>query len=347
MQTHKQHFGTTDEGQDVQLYTLTNDSGMSVQIMNYGGIIKSLIVPDRHGNGGDIVLGFDHFEDYLHQNAYIGAIIGRMCNRIGGAKFELDGVTYPVTANAGKFQLHGGLKGFDQKIWEADTFRETDAVSLSLHYVSPDGEEGYPGNLDVKAIYTLKNDNTFHMSFSATTDKPTPVNLTNHSYFNLAGEGGGTIYDHELMLGADLFTSVNEDYIPTGELSPVKGTDLDFTEPHYIGERIHNLYMGYDNNYAVRKQPGMPGLIASVYEPISGRQMEVFTTEPGVQLYTSNWFDGSLAGKGGKIYGKHSAFCLETQHFPDSPNQPRFPTVILRPGEMFRSQTIWKFGIKK
>jgi aldose 1-epimerase len=346
MKIIRQHFGITAEGLEVQLYTLANDKGMTVQITNYGGIVKSIVVPDKNGNGGDIVLGFDHLEDYLHQNVYLGAIIGRICNRLGGAKFELDGVIYPVTANGGTFQLHGGLKGFDQKVWDAVTFTETDSINLSLHYLSPDGEEGYPGNLDVTAIYSLKNDNSLHLRFIANSDKPTPVNLTNHSYFNLAGEGSGSIYDHELELEADFFTDVNEDYIPTGELLPVKGTDLDFTEPHRLGERIHNLYMGYDNNYAVRKKSGFPGLIARVREPISGRQMKVYTTAPGVQLYTSNWFDGSLAGKGGKIYGKHAAFCLETQHFPNSPNQPLFPSIILRPGETYRSHTIWKFGVK-
>lgn len=346
MQINKQFFGNTEEGEEVELFTLSNGRGITVQITNYGGIVKSLIVPDRHGKGGDIVLGFDHLSDYLHQDVYFGAIIGRMCNRIGGAEFVLDGVTYPLSVNAGESQLHGGFKGFDQKVWGAGLSQDIGSVSLSLHYVSPDGEEGYPGTLDVKAIYTLKNDNSLHLSFAATTDKPTPVNLTSHSYFNLAGEGMGTIYDHQLEIVADYFTHADKYHIPTGELTPVKGTALDFTEPHSLGERIHNLNMGYDNNYAVRKQTDIPSRIARIYEPVSGRQMEVYSTEPGVQLYTANWFDGSLLGKGGKVYEKHSAFCLETQHFPDSPNQPFFPNVILRPGETFRSHTIWKFGIK-
>ena len=346
METGKQYFGTTAEGADVDLYTLTNDCGMTVQITNYGGIVKSIVVPDRNGNSDDIVLGFDSFDGYLHQDAYIGAIIGRVCNRIGGAKFMLGGIIYPVTPNGGTYQLHGGEMGFNRKIWDAEMFRENDALCLSLHYLSPDGEEGYPGNLDVRAIYKLTNDNTLHLHFEATTDKPTPVSLTNHSYFNLAGESAGTIYDHELILSADFFTAVNEDYIPTGELLPVKGTDLDFTESHRIGERIGNLCMGYDNNYVVRSHGDSPGLIAMVYEPGTGRQMEVYSSEPGVQLYTSNWFDGSLKGKDGKIYGKHAAFCLETQHFPDSPNQPGFPSVILRAGETYRSETIWKFGVR-
>lgn len=346
MKISQQYFGKLADGQEVQLFTLVNDKGMCVEISNYGGTVKSILVPDRNGNFDDIVLGFDTLDGYQQQDAYIGAIIGRMCNRIGDAKFQLDGVTYPVTANAGAFQLHGGFKGFDKKVWEATEIRETDTVSLHLHFLSPDGEEGYPGNLDVTAIYTLNNDNMLQVRFEATSDKPTPVNLTNHSYFNLAGAGSGPVYDHELMIDADLFTSVDANYIPTGKLAPVMGTDLDFSEPHKIGERIHNLYVGYDDNYALRKKTGITGLIACVYEPVSGRQLEVFTSEPGVQLYTSNWFDGSLSGKGGKKYIKHSAFCLETQHYPDSPNQPAFPSVILRPGEIFRSQTIWKFGTK-
>jgi aldose 1-epimerase len=346
MQISKQYFGVMPEGQVVHLFTLSNNNGMAVQILNYGGIVKSIIVPDRHKNASDIVLGFDDLDGYLRQDAYIGAIIGRMCNRIGGAAFMLDGLKYPVTANAGTFQLHGGFIGFDKQVWDAETIRDSDSVSLVLRYTSSDGEEGYPGNLEVKATYSLTNDNSLQLHFEAFTDKPTPVNLTNHSYFNLAGEGMGTIYDHELTLGAGLFTVVNENYIPTGVLAPVQGTDLDFTQPHRIGERIKNLFMGYDNNYAVSSYTGNLCLVANVFEPVSGRQMELFSTEPGVQLYTSNWFDGSLSGKGGKLYKKHSAFCLETQHFPDSPNQPMFPSVILRPGETFRSQTIWKFGVK-
>lgn len=346
MQVNKQYFGTMADGRDVELYTLANDKGMTVQVMNYGGIVKSLVVPDRYGKGGDIVLGFDRLDDYLHQQFYMGAIIGRVCNRIGGAEFVLEGLTFPVTANAGIFQLHGGFTGFDRKLWEAVTSAEPDSASVSLHYVSKDGEEGYPGNLDVTAIYTLRNDNSLQLRFEATSDKPTPVNLTNHSYFNLAGEGSGSIYEHELTLNADFITSVNADNIPTGEMVAVKGTDFDFTQTHRLGERIHHLQNGYDNNYVLRMTSGIPGLMASMYEPLSGRQMQVYTSEPGVQFYTPDWPDISFLGKGGKRYGKHSAFCLETQHFPDSPNQPLFPSVILRPGQVFKSQTSWKFEIR-
>ena len=346
MKVDKQHFGTLADGQDVQLYTLANDEGMTVQIMSYGGIVKSLVVPDRYGKGGDIVLGFDRLDDYLHQHFYMGAIIGRVCNRIGGAEFVLDSVRYPVSANAGTCQLHGGLMGFDRKVWEAVTFAEPDSASVSLHYVSEDGEEGYPGNLDVTAIYTLKNDNSLQLRFEATSDKPTPVNLTNHNYFNLAGEGSGSICDHELTLNADFITRVNADNIPTGQMVPVKGTDFDFTQTHRLGERIHNLQTGYDNNYVLRMTPGITGPMASMYEPVSGRMMQVYTSEPGVQLYTPDWPDIGHLGKGGKRYGKHSAFCLETQHFPDSPNRPLFPSVILRPGQKFKSETIWKFAIR-
>ena len=346
MQVDKQYFGTLADGKDVQLYTLANDKGMTVQITNYGGIVKSFIVPDRHGKGGDIVLGFDHLDDYLLQPFYMGAIIGRVCNRIGGAKFVLDGNTCPVTANAGTYQLHGGFMGFDRKVWEAVASAEPGSASLSLRYISVDGEEGYPGNLDVTAIYTLKNDNSLQLRFEATSDKPTPVNLTSHSYFNLAGEGAGSICDHELTIDADFITSVNADSIPTGEMLKVKGTEFDFREKHRLGERIHHLETGYDSNYVLRITPGILDLIAIIYEPVSGRQMKVYTSEPGVQLYTPDWPDGSLLGKGGKWYGKHAAFCLETQHFPDSPNQPLFPSVILRPGQKFKSQTIWKFEIR-
>jgi aldose 1-epimerase len=345
MMIEKEKFGNTTDGQNVDLYTLRNDNGITVKITNFGGIIKSLYVPDRNADIADIVLGFDNLAGYLGEHPYFGAIVGRMCNRLAGAGFTLDGKSYQVSANAGKFQLHGGYNGFDKKVWEANNIEEKDAASVVLRYLSRDGEEGYPGNLDVEVVYKLSNDNTLQIQYSATTDKPTPVNLTNHSYFNLAGEGSGLVYDHELMLFADNYTLLDEDCIPTGKILSVKGTDLDFTEPHRIGERINNLNMGYDQNYVVRCQTGEIGIVAIVKEPVSGRKMEVFSTQPGVQLYTANWFDGKLAGKKGKYYKKHSAFCLETQHFPDSPNHAEFPSVILRPGETFVSKTVFKFGI--
>jgi aldose 1-epimerase len=344
MQISKQRFGAAVDGQEVDLFTLSNDRGIKAKITNYGGIITSLLVPDRKGNTGDIVLGFDTLDGYLGEHPYFGAIIGRMCNRVGGAKFVLDGKIYSISANSGSNQLHGGFFGFDKKVWRANTFIKEDSVSLTLCYLSPDGEEGYPGNLDITAVYTLNNDNELRIQFSATTDKPTPVNLTNHSYFNLAGEGHGLVYDHKLLINADHYTKLDKDSVPTGELVPITGTDFDFNEFHRIGERIHNLDFGYDHNFVLLKPSGVCGLIALASEPSSGRKMEVYSTEPGVQLYTANWFDGKLAGKGGKYYEKHSAFCLETQHFPDSPNHPEFPSVILRPGEIYKSDTVFKFN---
>lgn len=343
MQISKQRFGAVDR-QEVDIFTLSNDQGITAKITNYGGIITSLLVPDRNGNTGDIVLGFDTLESYLGAHPYFGAIIGRMCNRVGGAKFVLDGKTYNVSANHDSYQLHGGFSGFDKKVWLANPHKREDSVSLILRYLSPDGEEGYPGNLDVTAVYTLNNDNELKIQFSATTDNPTPVNLTNHSYFNLAGAGCGLVYDHKLLINAGYYTKLDENSIPTGELVPVTGTDLDFIEFHCIGERIHNLDMGYDHNFVLQIPTGANELIAVVTEPMGGRKMEVYSTQPGVQLYTANWFDEKLSGKGGKYYEKHSAFCLESQHFPDSPNRPEFPSVILRPGEIYKSETVLKFS---
>jgi aldose 1-epimerase len=344
VEIRKQRFGITGGGQEVDLFTLGNDQGIVVKITNYGGIITSLSVPDRNGNPGDIVLGFDNLEEYLGEHPYFGAIIGRICNRLSKAKFVLDGKSFLVSANRETFQLHGGFEGFDKKVWEAKPIEEVDYVSLELKYLSPDGEEGHPGNLNVTVDYRLSNTNEFRIFISAATDKPTPINLTNHSYYNLAGEGSGTVYGHELMINADYFTRLDHDYFPTGEIAAVSGTDLDFIVPRTIGERIHNLNKGYDHNYVLRKPTGALDLIATVREPVFGRQMEIFSTEPGMQLCTANWFDGKLAGKGGKFYEKHSAFCMETQHFPDSPNHPEFPSVFLRPGEIFNSETILKFS---
>jgi aldose 1-epimerase len=344
MKIEKHKFGNTADGRQIDKYIMSNKKGMLVHIINYGGIITSLFIPDRYGVSEDIVLGFDGPEGYLGEHPYFGAIVGRMCNRLAGAKFELDGTTYNVSANAGKFQLHGGFNGFDKKIWDIVPVTGNETLSLELHYISADGEEGYPGNLDVKVIYTLTNDNELRIKFSATTDKPTPVNLTNHSYFNLAGEGNGNVYDHELFLRAANYTLLDDDCIPTGRIVPVSETPLDFIEPHRIGERIDKMGMGYDHNYVLENHLVKHEPAAIVKEPLYGRKMEVFTTEPGVQLYTANWFDGKLRGKGGKQYEKHSAFCLETQHFPDSPNHAEFPPVILRPGETFESETVLKFG---
>jgi aldose 1-epimerase len=277
--------------------------------------------------------------------AYFNCIIGRTCNRIGGAKFLIDGVEYKVSANFGDFQLHGGYQGFHLKLWDALPFETDENVGLELKYFSADGEEGFPGNLTVKAIYSLNNANEISLELFVVTDKPTPVNLTNHAYFNLGGEGSGDILSHELQILADKYAITDSNSIPTGEIASVAGTPFDFTEPHKIGERITQLYKGYDNNFVLRNQTNNLELASRVNDPISGRVLEVFTTEPGVQLYTSNWFDGTLIGKSGKPHTNHCAFCLETQHYPDSMNHPEFPNVILRPGEEYKSQTVWKFSV--
>lgn len=339
-----EHFGFLPNQREAFLYTLSNDTGIVLKITNYGGTVVSLEVPDKKGLNEDVVLRMSDFKGWLENPAYFNCIVGRTCNRIGGAKFSIDGVEYKVSANQGEYQLHGGYSGFHLKLWDALPFETTNKVGLELKYLSVDGEEGFPGNLAVRAIYTLNNSNEISLEFLAETDKPTPVNLTNHAYFNLGGEGSGEIYAHELQLFADKYTVTDSNCIPTGEIAHVAGTPFDFTEPHKIGERIKQLYKGYDNNFVLNNQSGQLALAAKVLEPESGRILEVFTTEPGVQLYTSNWFDGTMTGKCGKPHTNHSAFCLETQHYPDSMNQPGFPNVILRPGEEFRSQTIWKFS---
>jgi len=345
MQISTQHFGFLPDGKEVKCFRIANEKGIIMELSDYGGTIISLIVPDKEGNPADIVLGYPNWEEWKTNDFYFNCLIGRTCNRIGGAKFLLDGKEYKVSANQGEFQLHGGFEGFHLKLWEATPFENEESAGLILEYQSVDGEEGFPGNLKVKAIYTLNNENEIEISFTATTDKPTPVNLTNHGYFNLGGEGSGDIYSHQLAIYADQITETNENSIPTGRLTAVAGTAFDFTRPKAIGERIGELAVGYDDNYVLWNQSGELSLAARTFEPKSGRMLEVFTTEPGVQLYTSNWFDGSRLGKSGKPHLKHCAFCLETQHFPDSMNHPEFPDVILRPGEEFKSTTIWKFSI--
>jgi aldose 1-epimerase len=345
MQIISEHFGFLPYQREALLFTLSNDKEIVVKITNYGGTIVSLFVPDKKGLLSDIVLGMNTWEGWIKNPAYFNCIVGRTCNRIGGARFSIDGFEYKVSDNQGGFQLHGGHEGFHLKLWEASTFKTEDKVGLELKYLSQDGEEGFPGNLEVKAVYTLNNENELSLEFSAKTDKATPVNLTNHGYFNLSGEGSGEIFDHELLLLADSYTVTDSNCIPTGEIAPVAGTPFDFTEPHQIGERIDQLYKGYDNNFVLRNQSGRLALAAIVKDPKSGRILEVYTTEPGIQLYTSNWFDGSLTGKCGKPHTSHTAFCLETQHYPDSMNHPEFPNVILRPGEEFTSQTTWKFKV--
>lgn len=337
-------FGHTKDNKEVLLYTFENDNGIKVKISNYGGTIISLIVPDRNGLMADVILGLPTWEEWILNPAYFNCIVGRTCNRIAGARFELDGIEYKLTANSEHFQLHGGFLGFHLKLWEASAFERNDEIGLKLEYLSVDGEEGFPGNLTVKAIYTLNNRNELSLELFAETDKATPVNLTNHAYFNLSGEGSGDIYSHEMMICSDKITVTDSNSLPTGAFASVSGTPFDFIEPHKIGERIEQLFKGYDNNFVLRNQNGELALASWVHDPDSGRVLEIFTTEPGIQLYTSNWFDGALIGKCGKPHLNHSAFCLETQHYPDSMNHPEFPSVILRPGQEFFSKTVWKFS---
>ncbi len=340
-------WGQTPAGQPVQLFTLTNASGITARITNFGGIIVSLTAPDKAGQFADVVLGFDSLEPYLKKHPFFGCITGRYANRIGGASFVIDGTTHKITANSGQNHIHGGNLGFDEKVWSATTRTLPEGVALDLTYTSPDGEEGYPGNLACQVTYTLRNDNTLAIDYHATTDAPTVLNLTNHSYFNLAGEGHATILDHELTMPAETYTVTNDEMIPTGEIASLLGTAMDFTQPHLIGERIEADFLplkqgkGYDHNFI------LPGtglrLAARVRHPASGRLMEVRTTLPAVQLYTANHLK-DVPGKNGHTYPARSAFCLETQHFPDSPNHPTFPTTLLRPGEKFHSTTTFTFS---
>ena len=345
MKVSSERFGLTPDNKEAFIYMLENNNGVILKITNYGGTIISLIVPDKYGSLADVVLGLSTWESWIKNPAYFNCIVGRTCNRIGGAAFSIDGIKYNVSANNGEFQLHGGFHGFHHKIWDTYTFERIDEVGIELQYLSADGEEGFPGNLNVKAIYTLNNQNEVSLEFFAETDKATPVNLTNHGYFNLNGECSGDIYSHELMICADKITVTDSNSIPTGAYATVAGTPFDFTEPRKIGERINQLYKGYDDNFVLRNQTGELALAAKVSDLKSGRILEVFTTEPGVQLYTANWFDGeNLSGKCNKIHLNHTAFCLETQHYPDSMNHVEFPDVILRPGEIFNSKTVWKFS---
>jgi aldose 1-epimerase len=344
----KSAFGTTKDGAAVDLYTLTNSKGAVAKIMTFGATVTELHVPDKSGKVDDVVLGFDNIGQYETQSPYFGCAVGRYANRIAKGTFPLDGQTYNVPVNNGPNALHGGLKGFDKRIWNAQERQSKDGLSLAFTYLSKDGEEGYPGNLQTTVVYTLTNDNVLRIDYTATTDKPTVVNLTNHSYFNLAGSGD--VLNHEAQLEADRFTPVDATLIPTGIIASVKGTALDFTTPHRIGENIGNIPKevgGYDHNYVING--GGNGRIvraARVYEPTSGRVMEVYTDQPGVQLYTGNFLDGTVTGKGGQTYNKHAAFCLETQHYPDSPNHPNFPTTVLRPGQTFRSSTEYRFSTR-
>jgi aldose 1-epimerase len=343
-------FGTR-EGRPVNLYTLTNSHGVEIHAMNYGGIILSIRVPDRKGQLADIVLGHDSLEGYTPNPPYLGAIVGRYANRIANGSFTLDGKTYTLPKNDGPNTLHGGTtRTFDKVVWDAEPLKGKTGVAFT--YLSKDGEEGFPGNMKVTVTYTLSDANELTIDYQATTDKASPINVSQHSYFNLKGEGNGDILDHEIMINADRFTPVDKNLIPTGELRSVKGTPFDFTTSTKIGARIEDkdeqltLGHGYDHNFVInRKGPGLT-LAARVYEPTTGRVLEVSTTQPGVQFYTGNFLDGTVTGKGGHVYKRRFGLCLETQHFPDSPNHPDFPTTILRPGEKFHQTTVFKFSAK-
>lgn len=346
----KRPFGKTMDGREAELYTLLNSNGVEIEIANYGGIVVSLRLPDRRGEMDDVVLGYDNLSGYEADKWHFGATIGRYANRIAGGKFRLNGHEYTLALNNGPNHLHGGVVGFEKAVWGARDFTAHNE-RLILEYVSEDGEEGYPGNVTARVEYSLTNENEFQIKYSATTDKDTVVNLTNHSYFNLGGADAGDIRQHQLQLDADQFTPVNENLIPTGELRRVSHTPFDFTQPETIGARINQddsqlkFGRGYDHNWVLNRTAGRGlSLAANLYEPESGRAMEIFTTEPGIQFYSGNFLDGSMRGKAGVSYQKHAGLCLETQHFPDSPNQPKFPSTALKAGERYESTTLFKFS---
>ena len=342
-------FGKLQDGTAVNLYTLTNAKGVTMTVTNYGGRITSLKVPDKSGKMEDIVLGFDNLDGYLAENPYFGALIGRYGNRIGGAQFKLDGKVYHLAKNDGPNSLHGGIKGFDKVFWAGSDVSAKDAQALSLRYVSNDGEEGYPGTLTSMVTYTLTSNSELKIEYVATTTADTVLNLTNHSYWNLAGAGSGDILKHQMTIEASKFTPVDKTLIPTGKLENVEGTPFDFRKATAIGERIEKddqqlkYGKGYDHNYCIDGADGSLKRCAQVTDPSTGRSMEILTTQPGVQFYTGNFLDGTIKGKGGKVYGHRGAFCMETQHYPDSPNKPEFPTTVLKPGQEYRQTTVYRF----
>jgi aldose 1-epimerase len=351
MMVKREVFGKTPEGQVVDLYTLTNTKGMEIKITNYGGIVVALRVPDRRGEFDDVVLGFDRLEEYLKGHPYFGAIIGRYANRIAGGRFTLNGISYQLTLNEGSNHLHGGRRGFDKVVWTARPVRSAQGVGVKLTYLSRDGEEGYPGNLSVTVTYLLTEENELRIDYTATTDRDTIVNLTHHSYFNLAGHGRRDILDHLLQINAEYFTPIDAHLIPTGEIRLVRGTPFDFTRPTAIGARIEQddeqlrFGRGYDHNWVLSGPPGTLRLAARVIEPSSGRILEVWTTEPGLQFYSGNFLDGTITGKDGRVYRHRYGFCLEPQHFPDSPNKPHFPSVVLRRGARYHTTTVYRFTV--
>lgn len=346
-----QPFGTTADGVAVELYTLRNHHGMQARIATYGGIVTSLTAPDRKGEYADVVLGYDTLDGYLKDNPYFGALIGRYGNRIAQGRFKLDGANYTLATNNGPNALHGGLRGFDKVVWKATrAVVTTEGPQLALAYRSRDGEEGYPGNLEVTAVYTLTEDNALQLEYTATTDKKTVVNLTQHSYFNLRGHGD--ILGHVVRIAASRFTPVDATLIPNGELRSVEGTAFDFRRATAIGERVNaeeeqiGFGKGYDHNWVIDKTAGALALMATVFEPDTGRVLEVLSTEPGLQFYSGNFLDGSITGKGGSVYRLRSGFCMEPQHFPDSPNHPDFPSAVLEPGQTYRNTIIYRFSAR-
>ncbi|OKL40332.1 aldose epimerase family protein [Pontibacter flavimaris] len=346
MDIKKEAFGTAPDGQQVYLYTLTNPQGVTVKITNYGAIVTSFVTPDKNGEMGDVVAGFDDLSGYIPNDPHFGGVVGRFANRIAYGRFTLDGQAYTLPVNDAPHHLHGGYQGFDRVVWQAEELPQQNALKLT--YMSPDGEEGYPGNLTATVVYTLTADNALQIDYSATTDKATPVNLTNHSYFNLSAGKANDISGHLIQINAEKYTPVDETLIPTGELATVAGTPLDLRQPQPIGQHLHELPGGgYDHNFVLNKGNERITTAAEVYDPASGRVLEVYTTQPGIQLYTGNFLDGSLTGRDGNTYTRHYAFCLETQHFPDSPNQPNFPDTILRPGETYRETTIYKLSVSE
>ena len=344
-------FGTLSDGKVATLYTLRNASGSQVQITNYGGIVTAIRVPDKNGVRGDVVLGFDTLQGYIDKSPYFGALVGRYANRIAKGRFALDGKTYKVAVNNGVNHLHGGVKGFDKQLWKATPMMLQDGPALELTLFSPAGQNSYPGNVNVRVRYTWRNDDELRIVYRAVTDAPTVLNMTNHSYFNLRGAGLGTILDHQVKINADRYVPIDSTSIPFGPLARVAGTPFDFRSFHAIGERIDddNTQLkngqGYDHNFVLRNQTGQLKLAVTVREPVSGRELRAYTTEPGVQLYTGNFLDG-LNGKYGRLYPRRSGFCLEAQHYPDSPNQPSYPTTTLRPGQTYRQTTVYRFSAR-
>lgn len=339
-------FGATQHGAKVSEFKLSNANGLAVSILTWGGILRTIEVPDRFGSTKDITLGFDTLPPYEERHPYFGTITGRVANRIARGRFSLDGRTYSLATNNGPNHLHGGIHGFDRAVWRASTKTSPGSASVILTHASPDGDEGYPGEVSAKVIYTLSDDNALRIDYSATTTKATPINLTSHGYFNLSGHASGDMLKQILQIAADRVVVVDETSIPTGDLARVEGTPFDFRTPHAIGERMEEVGIGYDHTYVLSGKPESLRLAATATDPESGRWLELYTTEPGVQLYTGNYLDGTQVGKGGIRYGKHAGFCLEAQHFPDSVNQPTFPSTILRPGEIYTQTTVMRFGAR-